>query len=247
MRLFCITSIILLTKEFSIEILRETNRERLMSKSLEQVYGIANALIEILPPPEKWQRAPTTSDTIYPLGFQVIYNSTIYEYVGSGIWLTIGGASAVVETLTGDSGGAISPTAGNINLLGGTGISTSGSGSTITFNVVGGGVKTTVVTADTQMAINNAYVVNKSASAGVMTLPATAAVGSFVRVIGLSSNGWSVAQNSGQSINMNSVSTTTGTGGSLASTARYNSVDLICVVANTTWNVIASEGVLTVT
>jgi len=40
-----------------------------------------------------------------------------------------------VETLTGDAGGAISPTAGNITLAGGTNIGTSGAGSTITINL----------------------------------------------------------------------------------------------------------------
>lgn len=36
------------------------------------------------------------------------------------------------ETITGDSGGALSPTAGNWNIVGGTGVSTSGTGSTLT-------------------------------------------------------------------------------------------------------------------
>jgi len=41
-------------------------------------------------------------------------------------------SSGVVETITGDSGGALSPTTGNFNILGRSGNKTSGSGSTLT-------------------------------------------------------------------------------------------------------------------
>jgi len=38
------------------------------------------------------------------------------------------------QTITGDSGGALPPTAGNWNIIGGTGVTTSGAGSTLTIN-----------------------------------------------------------------------------------------------------------------
>lgn len=70
---------------------------------------------------------------------------------GTGITITNGSnaitiaanGSVVAQTLTGDSGGALSPTAGNFNILGLSGSKTSGSGSTITvksppFSQVGG-------------------------------------------------------------------------------------------------------------
>jgi len=41
------------------------------------------------------------------------------------------------QTITGDSGGALSPTGGNWNIIGGTNITTSGSGSTLTLNASG--------------------------------------------------------------------------------------------------------------
>ena len=44
-------------------------------------------------------------------------------------------ATGVGQTITGDTGGALSPTAGNWNILGGTNIDTSGSGSTLTVAV----------------------------------------------------------------------------------------------------------------
>lgn len=55
---------------------------------------------------------------------------------GAGtIDLAIAAADDAILTITGDSGGALSPTAGNINILGGSnGIDTSGAGSTLTLN-----------------------------------------------------------------------------------------------------------------
>ncbi len=67
-------------------------------------------------------------------------NAAIYGLVslvgGVAVWTPMGGGSLVVSTLTGDSGGAISPSSGNINLLGTANqIKTTGSGSTITWSL----------------------------------------------------------------------------------------------------------------
>lgn len=55
---------------------------------------------------------------------------------GAGtIDLAVAAADDAILTITGDAGGALSPTAGNINILGGSnGIDTSGAGSTLTLN-----------------------------------------------------------------------------------------------------------------
>lgn len=59
-----------------------------------------------------------------------------YECVGytagAAVWEPVAGASVALETLTGDSGGALSPSSGNINILGGEGMDVTGSGSTLT-------------------------------------------------------------------------------------------------------------------
>lgn len=170
------------------------------------------------------------------------------SFAGSGDTLTgtITPGTALLSTLTGTSGGAISPTAGNITFAAGTNVtSIAGTGSTLTFNVGSSGLAVTTVTTDTSMAVNNAYITNKAGTAAAMLLPATASVGALVQVVGLGATGWSVTQNSGQTIRFNSSSTTTGTGGSLSSTAQYNVVTLMCTVTNTDWTVISSEGTLT--
>ena len=77
-------------------------------------------------------------------------------------------------------------------------------------------------------------------------MPSTAAVGDLISVVGQGSGGWSIAQNAGQTIHYVSSDTTTGAGGSLSSTVRYDCVDLICTVDNTDFVVKASVGNLTV-
>lgn len=55
----------------------------------------------------------------------------------NSITIAVASGSAVVETLTGNSGGAISPTAGNINTLGTGSITIAGAGSTLTTQLTG--------------------------------------------------------------------------------------------------------------
>jgi len=131
-------------------------------------------------------------------------------------------------------------------LTAGVGISiTNGTGS-ITIAGTGGGLSWTDVTGTTQaMAVNNGYTANNSGLV-TLTLPSTAAYGSLVAVVGKGAGGWKIAQNSGQTIHFGITNTTTGTGGSLASTNQYDVVYLLCTVANTDFTVIQSIGNITV-
>jgi hypothetical protein len=90
---------------------------------------------------------------------------------------------------------------------------------------------------------NHGYV---QANAGVglttFTLPAAAALGTTIEIIGESAGGWVITQAAGQSIQMGNVSTTVGAGGSLWSTNRYDTVTLRCRVVDTTWSVVAAVG-----
>jgi len=109
----------------------------------------------------------------------------------------------------------------------------------------GGGMTWTEVTGTSQsMAVNNGYILN-NASLVTATLPATAAVGSIVAVVGKGAGGWAIAQNSGDQIHFGNVNTTSGVGGSLASTNQYDCVELICTVANDEWVVRSSIGNIT--
>lgn len=110
----------------------------------------------------------------------------------------------------------------------------------------GTGITWSEVTGTSQSAsVNNGYVVNNAGQVTV-TLPDTAAIGDIVRIVGKGSGGWKVAQNASEVINFGNLATTTGTGGYLESTNRYDSVDLVCITANTAWNVTSSQGNITV-
>lgn len=95
------------------------------------------------------------------------------------------------------------------------------------------------------MAANNGYIAN-NASLVTLTLPSTCAQGQLIYVQGKGAGGWKIAQVAGQTINFGNVATTTGTGGSLASTNQYDSIALLCITANTTFAVLTGvQGNLT--
>jgi hypothetical protein len=106
-----------------------------------------------------------------------------------------------------------------------------------------------VVSANTTLSPNTTCDAN-GVTAGtpiVLTLPTTASAGSIIEITGTGVGGWRVAQNAGQQIHFGTVSSTVGTGGSIASTHFRNCVRLKCITANTTWQVQSSQGVLDVT
>lgn len=91
----------------------------------------------------------------------------------------------------------------------------------------------TEVTGTSQAAaVNNGYVAN-NAGLVTITLPATAAIGQFVHVLGKGAGLWSLVANTGQTIRYGTQSTSTG--GSLTATSRYHAVRVRCITANTEW------------
>lgn len=95
-------------------------------------------------------------------------------YSSPNITLAVAGGTTTGKTITGDTGGALSPTGGNWNILGGPGVTTSGSGSTLTINSV---VFTN--TTATTLAVDNGY---NATAAGTYNMPATAAQGEMIIV-----------------------------------------------------------------
>lgn len=95
-------------------------------------------------------------------------------------------------------------------------------------------------------AVNKGYIAN-NASLVTVTLPATAAIGDVIKVQGAGAGGWLIAQNASQTIIANaSTASTVGAGGSVASADRYDSIELVCIIANTTFAVVNFKGTLTI-
>ncbi len=94
------------------------------------------------------------------------------------------------------------------------------------------------------MAINTGYVMD-DASLITATLPATAALGSMLKIIGKGAGLWKIAQAAGQSIVFDGVTSTVGVTGYLASTLAADCIEMICTTANTTWTVSSSVGNIT--
>jgi len=86
-------------------------------------------------------------------------------------------------------------------------------------------------------AVNTIYLV-ANASQTTITLPATAAIGQIVGVDGLGAGGWIVTANTGQTIHFGQTSSSSG--GTCTSAANYNAATFRCIVANTTWSVVAA-------
>jgi len=98
------------------------------------------------------------------------------------------------------------------------------------------------VTAATQaLAANEGYVMNY-ATAITATLPATAAFGTVIKIAGKGAGLTVVAQNALQQIHFGPSSTTIGVGGTMTATNLHDCAQLLCIVANTEWEVISSEG-----
>lgn len=133
------------------------------------------------------------------------------------------------------------------NLGSGNGIAITNGAGTITISTSGGGLAWTTITAGAQtIANNNGYVAN-NAGGVAFTLPAAATVGSTFKITGINAGGFTIAQNAGQTIFFGVASTTTGVAGMLTSNTNRDSLEAICVVANTTWNIVSAVGNLVLT
>lgn len=183
----------------------------------------------------------------------------IVRYDGAGTFsattitnhsLLIAGVSNAITSLALTNGqlaiGSTGADPSAANLSAGTGISIANGAGSITISAAGGGLSWTVVTGATQvMAVNNGYIANRAGTVA-FTLPTTSAVGDVVAVTGINTaTGWSIAYTTNQQIFFGTASATVTTG-SLASTNIRDTVFLLCVVANLTWNVVDSIGNITV-
>jgi len=98
------------------------------------------------------------------------------------------------------------------------------------------GSVTTVVTGTSATLVGNQTFIANNAGLVTLALPATCVVGQVIRIVGLGAGGWSVSQAAGQVIHVSGTATTVGVGGSIASTNRYDTLEIECIIANTTFS-----------
>jgi len=140
------------------------------------------------------------------------------------------GQPPVAANITGTGGVSVNNTAGGIQISG-----------------TGGGIGWNNITGTTQQMVTNTAYVAANAGLVTLTLPVLAGFGTVQGVVGHGAGGWLIAQNAGQNIQVGATSTTAGVGGSVASSNFSDTIDLVCVVANTTWAIVgAPQGILTV-
>jgi len=136
------------------------------------------------------------------------------------------GSDPVLAGLTAGANITITPGAGSITIAASTGTA---------FTM------TDVISSTQAMTANAGYTAN-NASSITFTLPATAAYGSVLAIIGINTGGYTIAQNAGQSILMGNQTSTPGVTGVVSALGAHNVIFLICVAANTKWAVTGSIG-----
>lgn len=130
----------------------------------------------------------------------------------------------------------------------GTNISVTNGSGTITISATGSGAfNWSEVTGTTQSASTNSGYIANNAALVTITLPSTSNVGDELAIVGKGAGGWKIAQAASQQIRVGQLASTAGTGGYIQSTAQYNSIYLVCTIANTTWTTLgAPQGNITV-
>ena len=101
------------------------------------------------------------------------------------------------------------------------------------------------VTSATSMTTNSRYYINGTSRLN-MTLPSISSVGDILELFDISGQGFKIMQGSGQNILYKHKSTIPGTAGYLSSRISYASYRLICTVANTTWECLEINDLLTI-
>lgn len=141
-------------------------------------------------------------------------NLTVQSSGGNTIVIIAGGTSAKITCI----------------LTSGT---TAASWYSLYYNPVSGGLAWNTIAGTTQAAVvNNAYVIG-NASQTTVSLPAIAAFGSVIAVQGQGAGGFILKANTGQTVQVGTA--VTSSGGTVTSSNQYDSIEVVCIEANTIW------------
>lgn len=184
---------------------------------------------------------PSSATLTNATGLPIVGGTTgTLSLARGGTGLTTVASGSILATNSLDTLTAITSTSGTKVLT-----NTSG---TISWETASGGSSFTwtEVTGTSQSASVNSGYISNNAGLVTITIPTTCAVGDTVKVTGKGAGGWRIAQNASEQIHFGNLSTTSGTGGYLEFTHRRDTVELVCITADTEWNVVNSVGNITV-
>ncbi|MDE2019824.1 MAG: hypothetical protein KGJ13_05780 [Patescibacteria group bacterium] len=193
-----------------------------------------------------------TSGTLVNSAVGTLSSLTSIGTIATGVW----NATVIGPTYGGTGIG--NPTAHTVPVAEGssnmTFLSPSTAGFVLTSNGTGSdpsfqapsGLLVSAITADQTAATGTLYINNKATTQLSLTLPATAAVGSEIEVVGGSdAAGWKIVGIAGTIFHSDATTGVTGTGAYISTANQYAVVKIICIVANTEWEVESSSGSIT--
>jgi hypothetical protein len=199
--------------------------------------------------PGKFELMVTPNGSVLPVTALSINNAGVIT-LSNALPVGSGGSGRTTATAYGVICGGTSSTAAHqsVATVGTAGqvLTSNGAGALPTFQNPTGYVWTEVTGTTQSMAVDSGYIANNAARV-TMTLPSVCSVGDTISVAGKGAGGWKIAQNAGQVIRAGSSSTTVGVAGYLESTNQYDSIELLCITANTDWVVLTGpQGNITV-
>jgi hypothetical protein len=158
-------------------------------------------------------------------------NGTITITTGPGT-IDLKTSASASETITGNTGGAVSPLAGNWSLFGNGAVSVAGTPGTGTLVITTNGFQSWIDQgASVTVQSNKNYF---ATAAATLLLPAVPNQGDTIRVFVDTAASVVVQANGGQYIRLSS--TTSTAGGTYTNTARGDEVTLVYRALNSTWN-----------
>lgn len=211
-----------------------------------RAYGQNMPLADVFPFPLFKNRAPGAKDKNYLIGQVWVYKTstttrTSYQFGGLNpskvpIWMQTSSSTGDLSTLTGTSGGAISPVASNITFAAGTGmLSIVGTAGTLTFNVnfaappaLGSGTPAAVSSTILTHGKENYTTLASTTSAGALSAGSVALVGGTATIASTA-----VTANSLIRISVQALGTVT-TAKAVAATAKTAGVSFVLTSADAT-------------
>lgn len=154
-----------------------------------------------------------------------------------------GGGGGGTTSFVTDAGTA-TPTAGVIQIHGGTDIDVTAAGNSIliTFTGTATGFVWNVVTGPGPITLvnQNGYIAS-GATPIQFVLPASASIGDYYRIAG-QGNLWSLGQNAAQTVTIGIKTTTAGITGSIQALTVSDGIEIVCIAANTSFYELSMQG-----